>query len=334
MSGGRARGAAREASERAAPRDAPGRRRRRCLLLGLVLVVLLGTAILVCTALAGRTRLPAPALLLGSGVLMGFVPALHEVQLPPELMLLIFLPLLLYWESLSTSLREIRKNLTGIAVMSTLLVIATAAAVAVLAHLWGLPWGAAWVLGAAVAPTDATAVSTVAGGSSAPGCGTVAPIAARKHRASFQSDQPEPRIQVLPHLPTRRIRTALGLGRHALVQHGATHPNTSAVNSVRRGGRSAATYFTHPARTRTNCSCTTSRFQERVARVIDPQPPFTGAGHREPEAVALRCPGRFPGTAGVIDLRAQVAGAVPVRLEVGVSGTYSTRAHDPRRSNR
>ncbi|GAA0992304.1 Na+/H+ antiporter [Nocardiopsis tropica] len=162
MSGGRTRGAAREASDRAAPRDAPGRRRRRCPLLGLVLVVLLGTAILVCTALAGRTRLPAPALLLGSGVLMGFVPALHEVQLPPELMLLIFLPLLLYWESLSTSLREIRKNLTGIAVMSTLLVIATAAAVAVLAHLWGLPWGAAWVLGAAVAPTDATAVSTVA----------------------------------------------------------------------------------------------------------------------------------------------------------------------------
>ncbi|WP_330158428.1 hypothetical protein [Nocardiopsis tropica] len=60
---------------------------------------------------------------------MGFVPALHEVQLPPELMLLIFLPLLLYWESLSTSLCEIRKNLTGIAAMSTLLVIATAAAV-------------------------------------------------------------------------------------------------------------------------------------------------------------------------------------------------------------
>ncbi|MBR8745129.1 Na+/H+ antiporter [Nocardiopsis sp. MG754419] len=131
-------------------------------MLGLVLVVLLGAAILVCTALAARTRVPASIVLLASGVLLGFIPALGEVHLPPELMLLIFLPLLLYWESLSTSLREIRRNLTGIAVMSTVLVIATAGAVAVLGHLWGLPWGTAWVLGAAVAPTDATAVSTVA----------------------------------------------------------------------------------------------------------------------------------------------------------------------------
>ncbi|WP_281256383.1 Na+/H+ antiporter [Nocardiopsis flavescens] len=122
----------------------------------------MGAAILVCTALAGRTGLPAPVLLLAAGGLLGFAPALREVQLPPELMLFILLPLLLYWESLSTSLREIRRNLAGIAVMGTLLVVATAGAVAVLGHLWGMPWGAAWVLGAAVAPTDATAVSAVA----------------------------------------------------------------------------------------------------------------------------------------------------------------------------
>src|SRR5699024_2542093 len=100
-----------------------------------------GVAILLCTALAERARVPAPILLVGSGILLGFVPALRGVHLPPELMLLIFLPLLLYWESLSTSLREIRRNLTGIAVMSTLLVIATVGAVAVLAHLWGMSWG-------------------------------------------------------------------------------------------------------------------------------------------------------------------------------------------------
>ncbi len=41
--------------------------------------------------------------------------------------------------------------------MGTLLVVVTAGAVAVLLHLLGLPWGP-WVLGAAVAPTDATAV--------------------------------------------------------------------------------------------------------------------------------------------------------------------------------
>jgi CPA1 family monovalent cation:H+ antiporter len=84
------------------------------------------------------------------------------VRLPPEAVLLLFLPALLYWESLTTSLREIRSNLRPIVLMSTVLVIATAALVAVVAHALGLPWGPAWVLGAAVAPTDATAVGVLA----------------------------------------------------------------------------------------------------------------------------------------------------------------------------
>ena len=109
----------------------------------------------------GTGRAP-PILLLVCGVLLGFVPALREVQLPPEAMLLLFLPALLYWESLTTSLREIRNNLRVIVLTSTLLVIATAAAVAAVGHALGLPWGPAWVLGAALAPTDATAVGVLA----------------------------------------------------------------------------------------------------------------------------------------------------------------------------
>ncbi|WP_308159555.1 cation:proton antiporter [Arthrobacter sp. ISL-65] len=72
------------------------------------------------------------------------------------------MPALLYWESLTTSLREIRNNLRGIVLMSTALVIATAGGVALVAHALGLPWGPAWVLGAAVAPTDATAFGVLA----------------------------------------------------------------------------------------------------------------------------------------------------------------------------
>ena len=45
---------------------------------------------------------------------------------------------------------------------STALVVATAAAVAAAAHGLGLEWGPAWVLGAALAPTDATAVGVLA----------------------------------------------------------------------------------------------------------------------------------------------------------------------------
>jgi CPA1 family monovalent cation:H+ antiporter len=83
------------------------------------------------------------------------------VELPPEAVLLLFLPALLYWESLTTSLREIRNNLRAIVLASTALVLATAAAVAAVAHGMGLPWGPAWVLGAAIAPTDATAVGAI-----------------------------------------------------------------------------------------------------------------------------------------------------------------------------
>jgi monovalent cation/hydrogen antiporter len=84
------------------------------------------------------------------------------VQLPPEVMLLVFLPALLYWESLATSLQEIRRNLRGIVLTSTVLVVVTAAAVAAAGHLLGLSWSTAWILGAALAPTDATAVGALA----------------------------------------------------------------------------------------------------------------------------------------------------------------------------
>src|SRR3954463_14477511 len=130
--------------------------------LGLILVVVLGISIVASGVVATRLRLAPPVLLLGCGVLLGFVPALREVHLPPEAVLLLFLPALLWWESLTTSLREIRSNLRGVVLVSTLLVLVTAAAVAVTAHAFGLPWAPAWVLGAAVAPTDATAVGSLA----------------------------------------------------------------------------------------------------------------------------------------------------------------------------
>jgi monovalent cation/hydrogen antiporter len=119
--------------------------------------------VLACGVLARRSGVAAPVLLLACGALLGFAPALRQVHLPPEVVLLLFLPALLYWESLTISLREIRSNLRVIVLNSTALVIATAAAVAVMAHALGLGWGPAWVLGAAVAPTDATAVGALAG---------------------------------------------------------------------------------------------------------------------------------------------------------------------------
>jgi CPA1 family monovalent cation:H+ antiporter len=83
------------------------------------------------------------------------------VQLPPETVLLLFLPVMLFWESLTTSLRSIRRDFRYILPMSTLLVVASAFAVAAVAVLFGMPWEIALVLGAAVAPPDATAVAAL-----------------------------------------------------------------------------------------------------------------------------------------------------------------------------
>ncbi len=127
----------------------------------LALIVAIGSIILVSGFIANRVHIPAPLVILVFGAVVGFVPAFAEVGLPPDLVLLLFLPPLLYWESLNTSLREIRANLRVILLQAIGLVLATAAVVAVIAHAFGMPWPVAIALGAILAPTDATAIAAI-----------------------------------------------------------------------------------------------------------------------------------------------------------------------------
>jgi CPA1 family monovalent cation:H+ antiporter len=126
-------------------------------------LVVIGAAVIGFSWLATRLRVAAPIVLLLGAVPLALVPWTSHVVLAPEVVLLLFLPALLYWESLTTSLREIRANLRVVIMSSVLLVLATAGTVAVVGHALGLSWPVAWVLGAVVAPTDATAVAAVAG---------------------------------------------------------------------------------------------------------------------------------------------------------------------------
>lgn len=131
-------------------------------MLGLETVVVLGFAVLLCTSLGRRYSVAPPILLLTVGVLLGLVPHLSKVELAPDVVLLLFLPAILYWESMTTSLREIRANLRVIVLNGVVLVFVTAAAVAGVGIALGLDPGAALVLGAVLAPTDATAVAGLA----------------------------------------------------------------------------------------------------------------------------------------------------------------------------
>lgn len=129
---------------------------------GLVVIVVLGVTVLVGTTLGGRYRVAPPVLLLVLGFALGLVPALSRIELDPEVVLVLFLPAILYWESLNTSWREIRANLRVILLVSIVLVVLTAAAVATAAQALGVDARAAWVLGAVLAPTDAAAVAGLA----------------------------------------------------------------------------------------------------------------------------------------------------------------------------
>ncbi|MEV0470417.1 Na+/H+ antiporter [Streptomyces prunicolor] len=128
----------------------------------LELIVVVAAAVLLMGWLSRRTGLSEPLLLLAVGCLVGLTPSFSSFALSPDVVLFLFLPALLYWEALTSSVREIRTNFRSIALQSTGLVLATAAAVAVVAHALGYGWPIAFVLGAVLAPTDAAAVAAVA----------------------------------------------------------------------------------------------------------------------------------------------------------------------------
>lgn len=131
-------------------------------MLGLVIVVVLGTTVLVGTTLGGRYRVAPPVLLLILGALLALLPGLTDVTLEPDVVLLLFLPAILYWESINTSLREIRANLRVVVLQSVFLVVVTATTVSLAAQAMGIDAHAAWVLGAVLAPTDAAAIAGLA----------------------------------------------------------------------------------------------------------------------------------------------------------------------------
>ena len=129
------------------------------------LEIILGllVAVVALATLATRLKIPYPILLVLGGSALGFVPGLPPVVLDPELVFLLFLPPLLYVSAIFTSWRDFRANVRAISLLAVGLVLMTTFVVAAVAHtVTGLPWAAAFVLGAIVSPTDAIAATTVA----------------------------------------------------------------------------------------------------------------------------------------------------------------------------
>ena len=78
--------------------------------LDLVLLAVLG-AVAVLLIVAYHSQVPYPILLVVGGAALGFIPGVPDVQLDPDVVLVIVLPPLLYAAAFFSSLRDLRDNL-------------------------------------------------------------------------------------------------------------------------------------------------------------------------------------------------------------------------------
>ncbi|MFF5972589.1 Na+/H+ antiporter [Streptomyces sp. NPDC012769] len=131
--------------------------------LALLFLLLLGAVLTV--PLGDRLGLPAPVLMTLVGIVLAFLPFVPNVDIPPEYILPLVLPPLLYASVQRTSWRQFAANRRPIFLLAVALVFVTTAAVGAVANALvpGIPLAAALALGALVAPPDPVAATAVAG---------------------------------------------------------------------------------------------------------------------------------------------------------------------------
>ena len=128
--------------------------------LSAVLAIVVAIALLY--EVARRVGVPYPSLFVLGGLTLAFVPGVPKLELEPELVLLVFLPPLLFEAAVATPVRDLKTDVWPIARLSVILVLLTMVAVALVGHfVIGLEWAAAFTLGAILGPTDAIAATSV-----------------------------------------------------------------------------------------------------------------------------------------------------------------------------
>ncbi len=113
--------------------------------------------------IARRFDVPLAIAQVFGGILLSTLPFFPTVPVDPELAFVLFVPPLLYRAASTSSLRDTRRNARPIFLLAVALILLTIAAVAAAAHAIAprIPWGAAFVLGAIVAPSDADVTTQI-----------------------------------------------------------------------------------------------------------------------------------------------------------------------------
>jgi len=114
-------------------------------------------------AAARRLNWPSPVLLVLAGLATALAPGLPHVELDPDLVLLVFLPPIIYYAAFGMSWQAFSANLGSIVSLAVGCVVFTTLSVAAAAHwLIGMDWPVAFVLGAIVSPPDVVAPLAIA----------------------------------------------------------------------------------------------------------------------------------------------------------------------------
>ena len=128
-----------------------------------LLILGLCVAIPMLSVIAKLLDIPYPIVLVLGAIPLGYLPGVPDVELEPDLVLVIFLPPLLYVAAFFADLRALRADARGLSLTSIGLVLITTCVVAVVGHeLMDLPWAIAFALGAIVSPTDPVAATAIA----------------------------------------------------------------------------------------------------------------------------------------------------------------------------
>jgi CPA1 family monovalent cation:H+ antiporter len=123
------------------------------------LIVLGAVATMLRLVSRSTPTVPYPVLLALGGIVVGLIPSIQLPRVSPDLILLAFVPGLVFEASLSLDLEELRRRVVPIGLLATLGVFLTVVVVGVPAHFGlGLDWGSAVILGSIVATTDPIAV--------------------------------------------------------------------------------------------------------------------------------------------------------------------------------
>jgi Na+:H+ antiporter len=129
----------------------------------LFFLILLGAAA-IALRLLSRTApiIPYPVLLAVGGIAIGLVPGLRLPPIGADLILLAFVPGLVFEASLSLNLPELWRRVVPVSLLATAGVFLTVLLIGGLAHYGlGLDWASGFLLGSIVAATDPIAVVTL-----------------------------------------------------------------------------------------------------------------------------------------------------------------------------